>query len=865
MNFLRILILLTCAYPLAAAESIDPLRFEKEVLVPACSDPMQLDIAADGRIIFVERKGAVKMWEPQTRRTVTLGSFPSLTTGDAGALGLALARDFSTSRHVYVFRIPLDPPAVIVISRLTLNGIRLEEEKRLLEIALGKGPVQSHCGGGLAWDREGNLLIGIGDNMPPQDLPAVHPTDASRDARGTAGNSMELRGKILRVTPKPDGSYGIPAGNLFTDASKGRPEIFAMGVRNPFRVACDPLSGWITWGDVGGNVKTSLNLGPEGYDEINITRTPGFFGWPFCSGPNAPWRSFDPKTTQPAGPFYDPQHIINDSPVNTGLKELPPARPAAFWYSSMPSKEWPSAGSGGRSVTGGVFYHRSAGAGENRLPDEWEGALIFGEWMRNWLAVARLNDDGTLASVSFLTHLRFRRPADFKVGPEGALYLAEDGDRWTDNTDSQITRLIYRRGNRPPLAVMDADKLAGRAPLKVAFSARRSSDPDSDGGLRYAWDFGGGKRADGAAVEFTFGEPGVWPVTLTVTDKQGLAAVAVQNVMAGNDAPRVAFTTPLDGGFFEYGKPLEWRLEAMDTEDGSIPPERILVQLERRNRAAGDDETSAHPGLALMRRTTCFACHNATEKSAGPPYATIAAKYAEDSAARDRLSAKIISGGAGAWGEIPMPPHPQHTPAETSQMADWVLSLTQRKVTTLPAGTSGSIDVKEPARQWGRLENSVVCLTASATDKGAGAIPPQRSETSVVLRARRQHAAFYDRGDRATTQDNLDQGGIVARIKAGGWIAFDRVRLSEVSRLKLHCWPQGDVPFIITVHSGTANGPALAETKAASGPGDGKPREIVLAFTHPPQDGPAQAVVIKVDESPGAVLDITRVDFERGE
>src|SRR6186997_1728733 len=122
---MKCLSLILLASAASAAETIDPLRYEKEVLVAACSDPMQLDVATDGRVFFVERGGAVKVWEPAASRTLTLGNFPALTTGDAGALGLALARDFSTSGHIYIYRIPLEPPALIVISRFTLQGDKL--------------------------------------------------------------------------------------------------------------------------------------------------------------------------------------------------------------------------------------------------------------------------------------------------------------------------------------------------------------------------------------------------------------------------------------------------------------------------------------------------------------------------------------------------------------------------------------------------------------------------------------------------------------------------------------------------------------------------------------------------------------------
>ena len=91
MKYLSLLLLASLLSPICLAQ--DPSRFEKEVLVAGCSDPLQLDIAADGRLFFIERKGAVKMWEPASRRTVTIGEFPASTNGDAGVLGLTLAQE----------------------------------------------------------------------------------------------------------------------------------------------------------------------------------------------------------------------------------------------------------------------------------------------------------------------------------------------------------------------------------------------------------------------------------------------------------------------------------------------------------------------------------------------------------------------------------------------------------------------------------------------------------------------------------------------------------------------------------------------------------------------------------------------------
>lgn len=835
----------------------DASRFEKEVLAAGLSDPLQLDIAEDGRVFFIERKGAVKVWEPASRRTVTIGEFPAATAGDAGALGLILAQDFEQSGQLYTIRVPAQGVARLVLARFTLEGERLTDEREVLTIPLGKAREQSHCGAGLAWDAQGNLIISVGDNMAPQDVPAIHAEDVGRDARGTAGNSQELRGKILRITPKPDGTYGIPAGNLFTDAAQGRPEVFAFGVRNPFRVTCDAKTGFIIWGDVGCNVRTELDLGPEGFDELNVTREPGFFGWPFVAGPNLPWRPFEPKTLKPAGEYFDPSKIINDSRTNTGLKELPPARPAALYYGNLPSKEWPFVGSGGRSITGGVIYRKPETAGESRLPDEWEGAYIFGEWMRNWVAAARFDDAGKLVKAErVLENLTFMRAADFKIGPDGSLYVAEEGDRWTGNTESQITRVTYRRGNRPPQPAMSANRTAGKLPLEVAFDATASRDPDG-GLLKFAWDFGDGKKADGVKTAHTFTNAGVWPVTLTVTDAEDAAATAVVSIAAGNEAPQVKFAAPLDGGFVE-GKEITWNVSAADAEDGAIPPDRLQIQLEKRDRAATNE---THPGFALMKRTTCFACHDATDQSAGPAYTAVAAKYAGDSGARAKLQAKIISGGGGVWGTLPMPPHPQHTPAEAALMVDWVLSLAQRQITTLPAAVEGKGPVPEARGGFGRADNTVMILTASTTDKGAGRMPPLRGSAEVVVRSRRQRAAFFDYSEKAAAQDNLDQGGLVARIQPGGWIGFDRIRLQDFGQLKLSGWPQGDAPITVHIFAGDKE---LAEQDLPPGPpATRQPQDFVVSMPPANADGAPQRVRVKMDGSQGSVLDIMWVEFLR--
>lgn len=771
-----------------AAETLDPARWEREVLVTAANDPVSVEVVADGRLYFVERMGGFKTWDPRTRLTTELAQLPTHVAWDTGLLSLLLARDFATSGHFYTLRCPEDKHLVMRVSRFTLQGgaVDLKSEKAILEWAIDTEE-PPHCGGDLKWDRDGNLVIGSGENTPPQDVPAFDPSPGKErfDARRSSANSQDLRGKILRITPQPDGSYTIPPGNMFADTKVGRPEVFAMGIRNAFRIFADPKTGWIVWGDVGGNVDPNLGLGPEGYDEINLAKAPGFYGWPFMSGPNAPWRTFDPATKKPTGEPFDPRHVVNDSRGNTGLKELPEAQPALLYYPTVASPIWPELGSGGRSITGGPIYHFDPQlASEVKLPQSLDGCLIFAEWMRNWIKVVRLSADGKMEALeSFMPGTVFRKPTDLKLGPEGALYVVEYGDKFGNNRDGQIVRCVYRRGNRAPVARATAAVTAGRLPFTLKATAAASQDADGDA-LTYKWRFPDGGTAEGREVEHVFTKAGRWLVLVEVTDPAGARSVARLPVVAGNSPPEVRITGPVDGGFFDWKQPLTWDVTAQDAEDGALAPNAVTVQVERRDRLVEGDAVTGHPGGALMRNGTCFGCHAAADKSAGPPYLEVARRYATNAAAREILAKKIISGGLGSWGQVAMPPNPQYTPDQARQMVDWVLGLAARQVLTQPAGLHGEF---RPATALGANErdaSGVLVWTAAATDHAQGTVPALRGESIVALRTRQQRAAHFDAATKVSSQENLGDG-LVARVESGGWFRFDRINLEQVRELRL--------------------------------------------------------------------------------
>lgn len=464
-------------------------RFRKVVLVSAPRDPMQLAVAPDGRVFYIQRGGAFLIWKPEADAPILAAQLPIDGGREDGLLGLALDPGFAQNHWVYLFYSPLGPEPVQRVSRFQLNGDQLDfaSEKILLTI-----PVQRetccHSGGALSFGPAGELFIGTGDNTNPFESSSSSPIDerpnrSSWDAQKSSSNANDLRGKILRIKPQPDGTYSIPAGNLFPPGTpETRPEIYTMGNRNPFRFSIDAETGWLYWGEVGPDAYEDDPVrGPRGYDEVNQARSAGNYGWPYFVADNKAYRDYD-FATQISGSWFDPAAPINDSPNNTGPVDLPPARPAWIWYPYANSREFPEMNGGaGRTAMAGPVYHYDATAAPNnrRLPAYYDKTLFLYEWSRSLLRELKFDDEGNILKISpFLPSFRFIRPIDMTIGPDGAIYLIEWGTGFYGaNSDAQIVRLDYVGG--PHLSELIVQSTAG---LEYPFSADASATLDPTAG-----------------------------------------------------------------------------------------------------------------------------------------------------------------------------------------------------------------------------------------------------------------------------------------------------------------------------------------------------------------------------------------------
>ena len=598
-------------------------QFERVPLDQNTSAPFAMDVAPDGRVFFTELvRGQIRVYDPATQVTSTAITIPVYSGGEDGLLGIALDPDFAENGHLFVYHSKAsaddtDPANFVsTLSRFTVGaGSQIDpaSEVVVLEVPARRLPDEpGHTGGGLEFGPDGSLYLSVGDDVNPHSEPSGGYAPLSErdgtfhDARETSANTNDLRGKILRIQPQADGSYTIPEGNLFPPGTEGtRPEIFAMGFRNPFRFSVDPETGWLGVADYGpDNGSNNANRGPAGMVEWNLIKEPGFYGWPLCIGPNTPYIDVDYRTNPvTVGEPFDCANPVNDSVRNTGLTELPPAQEPEMWYgyqtSSVPSV---IPAGGGLAPMGGPFYDYDPDlVSDTKFPEYYDGKPFFYEWAKNKMYSLDLNEEtSALEKINpFLPGEQWMAPIDSSFGPEGSMYVLDWGGGFgRDNPNSGLYRVDYVSGSRSPVAQATATPDSGHAPLTVQFDGTGSTDPEEEP-LSYEWDFTNDGTVDStdAQPSFTYTENGVYDARLTVTDPAGKTGTTTVPITVGNTRPEVHFDVPPDGSFFDFGDTVEWDLSVSDAEDETIDDADVIIQP-----ALGHDE-HAHPADPLSGRT----------------------------------------------------------------------------------------------------------------------------------------------------------------------------------------------------------------------------------------------------------------------
>lgn len=797
-------------------------RFVKTILTNDLNEPMELAVAPDGRVFFVERAGKFYVYEPTTRKTRLLHDFPVKAVDKYlnGLLGITIDPNFAQNKFLYFFYTAEEKGQLKQrISRFVVgddSNLDLASEKVIISFPID-AEVSAHTGGSLAWDKQGNLYISTGDNTVPFESDGFAPIDQRKgrptfDAQRSAGNPNDLRGKILRIHPQADGSYTIPEGNLFPQGTPGtRPEIYIMGCRNPYRISVDEQTGILYWGEIGPDSGTDGPQGPRGYDEFNQARKAGNYGWPYFVGDNKPYHQYD-FTSKSVGDLFNPEAPVNNSPNNTGAKNLPPAQKAMIWYPYNKSDEFPELGQSGRCAIGGPIYHFDSQLNQaGKIPAYYDKALFVLDWMRNWIFAARLDENQNFKRMEpFMgSNGDFRRPVDMEIGSDGAFYILEYGSVYgIDNEDARLVKVEFNSGNRAPVAKVMARDTIGTAPMKVTFSSRRSYDYDEEDKLTYEWRFENNQVASTEAnPTHTFEKNGVYHVTLQVTDPSGQSDTDTLVIKVGNTVPHVAIVTTQNSSFF-YGKntPLSYTVDVKDNEDKAIDKKNVQVTLKYIPKVADTQPLMGHQqigsfdlGKTLMASSDCKACHQIAKKSVGPAFMDVSKKYAGDKTAVAKLANKVITGGGGVWGDHAMNAHPQLSREDATEIVKYVLSLSvQQPDKKLPA--QGAITLNEHS---GKDTQGRYILTASYTDQG-GAITPLMGRDVVVLRPNKVVAGQVDE------VSNMDrQGQRLGAIHNRSYFVLKNIDLKGVEQLTYRLSSQ-DHDAAIEVHIDSPKGQVIS-------------------------------------------------------
>ncbi|MHC1781931.1 MAG: sorbosone dehydrogenase family protein, partial [Anaerolineaceae bacterium] len=324
-----------------------------------------VDLAAptdgSGRLFVVEQTGRIQILidgQVQAEPFLDISDRISIGGSEQGLLGLALHPNYIANGFFFVNYTDVNGNTVIARYRVSDNPDKADPASELVLLNVDQ-PYENHNGGAVRFGPDGYLYLGLGDG------------GSGGDPQGNGQNPNTLLGKILRIDVNQADGYSIPPGNLYPNG-EGRPEIYATGLRNPWRFSFDPFNGDLYIADVGQNLWEEIDILPAA---PNNSRN---YGWNFFEG----------------------AHEYASLPAE-GMEFIPPV--------------WEYDHSQGCSVTGGVVYNGQT------LP-AWKGVYIFADYCSGLVWGLLKTPEGFQSALLYQTGAAV---SSFGEDADGEVYLLD--------------------------------------------------------------------------------------------------------------------------------------------------------------------------------------------------------------------------------------------------------------------------------------------------------------------------------------------------------------------------------------------------------------------------------------------------------
>ena len=387
-------------------------------------EPLKMDFDKDDQgnvnIYFIERLGEVKYYDAKTKMVKLLGIVPVQTTNEDGLVGFALDPEFKTKKRIFVY---YSTKTTFRIARFNLDpgtlALQVGTEKAILEWPSVRG--RWHTSGALRFDSYGDLWISAGDNELLMQGPA---------------NPAELRGSILRIHPKEDGTYSIPAGNFwetsaayfqakgntavataYRDSTKAKREVYVKGIRNAYTLTLDPVRRWAVWGDCGPDQEPGGGTDTSKWtEEHNVAPVSAYYGWPFWTSINHVQKVI-PYTSEQVDKdaWADWSTLKPEAPVNPlttlPIRDLPPAQTGTNSYGHS------------CAMTGPIFRYDGRIKAAGNFPPQMNRKWLISGCDGYGFHLVTLDDAGEkiLTNTVIMSSIRANTLVDLKQGPDGSL------------------------------------------------------------------------------------------------------------------------------------------------------------------------------------------------------------------------------------------------------------------------------------------------------------------------------------------------------------------------------------------------------------------------------------------------------------